>query len=69
MYPHLISDLRGLRNFCADRAMKNRVSQETDLLVWEAYTKASDAIIKGMDKRTDEEIVQEAVKQVQNLTY
>ena len=68
MYPHLISDLRGLRNFCADRAMI-KAYHEVAPLIWGAYDKCADLLYKGMDKRTDEEIVQEAVKKVQTLTY
>lgn len=68
MYPHLISDLRGLRNFCADRAMIKSY-HEIAPLIWGAYDECANLICKGMDKRTDEEIVKEAVKKVEHLTY
>lgn len=68
MYPHLISDLRGLRNFCADRAMI-KAYHEVAPLIWGAYDQCADTLYKATDKRTYEQIIQEAVKKVQNLTY
>jgi hypothetical protein len=68
MYTHLIHDLRGLRNFCADRAMI-KAYRDVAPLIWEVYDECVDKLYRGMDKRTDEEIVQEAVKKVQHITY
>jgi hypothetical protein len=68
MYPHLIHDLRGLRNFCADRAMIKMYNAKAPL-IWGVYDQCADTLYKGMDKRTDEQIIQEAVKKIQEITY
>ena len=68
MYPHLIHDLRGLRNFCADRAMIKMYNAKAPL-IWGVYDQCADTLYKAMDKRTDEQIIQEAVKKIQEITY